>query len=254
MIPKTAGVPVLMAVALLAAGCVSTTTGDVQSEVSDEDAASRYYELGVRYYRNGKYGLARDRLERALELDPRHAKAHSTLALTYVELDNLRLANEHSERSVRYAPNDVDVRNAHAVFLCQQRRYDDAREHFERSLRVPENDDPEIMLTNAGVCMLQKPDPELAEEYFRKALDRKPGYGEALMQLAFLKHDQEDDLGARAFLQRFLSRNPATPEVLYLLMQVERDVGDDRASAEYAMRLLREFPDSSEAERVRQGT
>lgn len=244
----------LVGAGLMAAACVSTTTGDVPPETSAREAAQNYYRLGVRYYRNGNYEFARDRLERAVELDPRHAKAHSTLALTYVELDNMRLASEHFERSVRLASSDVDVRNAYAVFLCQRRRFDEAREQFERALRLPENDDPEIVLTNAGVCMSQKPDAELAEEYFRRALEEKPGYGEALLQLSLLKRGEGDHLAARAFLQRYLSRNTATPTVLYLLVEVEKALGDQRASGEYAMRLLREFPESPEAEHLRRGT
>lgn len=244
----------LVVAAALASACVtSTTTGSVKSESSDREAAQSYYQLGARYYRNQKYDFARDRLERAIDLDPGHAQAHSTLALTYVELDNTRLASEHFERSVRLAPNNMNVRNNFAVFLCQQRRFDEAEEQFERAVQIPENDDPEIMLTNAGVCMSQEPDLESAEAYFRQALERKPAYGEALLQLAVLKRNQDNNLAARAFLQRFLATNPATPAVLYLAMQVETDIGDERASGEYAMRLLREFPKSTESRYLREG-
>jgi type IV pilus assembly protein PilF len=246
-------VPAIVAAGVLAAACVSTTTGSVPPETSDKEAAQNYYQLGTRYYRNGKYDFARARLERAVELDPGHAEAHSTLALTYVKLDNLRLATEHYDRSVRIAPNNANVRNAYAVFLCQRRRFDEAEQQFARALAIVENDDPEIVLTNAGVCVTQKPDIERAETYFRKALDEKPGYGEALLQMSLLKREQNDNLAARAFLQRYFSTNPATAPVLYLALQVERELGDDRASGEYALRLLQEFPKSLEARYVREG-
>ena len=42
----------------------------------------------------------------------------------------------------------------------------EAQKQFERIARNAENDDPEIALTNAGVCMAQKPDLELAEDFF----------------------------------------------------------------------------------------
>jgi len=251
---KLAVSPVLVLAAVLSSACVtSTTTGSVKAETSDVEASRSYYQLGARYYRNQKYEFARDRLERAIELNPRNAQAHSTLALTYVELDNLRLATEHFDRSVRLAPNNVDVRNAYAVFLCQQRRFDEAEEQFARSLSIPENDDPEIMLTNAGVCVSQKPDAQRAEAYFRKALEHKPAYGEALLQMALLKREAGDNLAARGFIQRFLATNSATAPVLYLAYQVEAEAGDERSSGEYAMRLLREFPKSTEARYLREG-
>lgn len=236
---------------LLAAGCVtSTTTGSIPVKSNDADAAALNYQLGARYYRNGNYELARDRLLLSTDLNPRNAVAHYTLALTYEKLDNIRLATESYERSVRMAPRDYNVLNAYAVFLCNQGKYDDAQRFFDRAIRVEENDDAEVTMTNAGVCMNQKPDPVLAEQYFRDALTLKPGYGEALLQLSLLKFAGEDYLGARAFLQRYLSSNIPTAGVLYLGVRIEEELGDDRARTDYSNRILREFPESAEARRI----
>lgn len=234
---------------ILLSGCVQTTSG-VPPESDDDNAARQYYQLGARYYRNGNYELAKERLQRAINLDPRMAIAHSTLALTYEQLDNIRLATQHYDKAVRYAPNSPDVRNTYAVFLCRQQRFDEATEQFERAAGIPENDDAEITLTNAGVCLAQKPDYELAEGFLREALKHKANYGEALIQLAALKYQTEDYLPARAFLQRYLATNRALPEVLYLAVQVEEALGDEQARSEYASQLLREFPESAQARRV----
>ena len=43
-------------------GCVSTTSGPPQSEPDEDEAANLLYQLGARYYRNGEYELARERL------------------------------------------------------------------------------------------------------------------------------------------------------------------------------------------------
>lgn len=239
-----------LAVASLLAACISTTTGRPRAEpASDEEAAEQYYQLGARYFRNGNYELARDRLKRALELDPGMALAQSTLALTYERLGNQRLAAENYRRAVRLEPDNVDVRNAYAVYLCQQRRFDDANEQFQRARRVQDVERPEVMLTNAGVCMAQKPDLELAEQYFREALEFRSTYGEALLQLTLLKRRQREHLASRAFLQRYLAANPPSPSVLWMGVAIERDIGDERAATEFGNRLLREFPESPEARR-----
>jgi type IV pilus assembly protein PilF len=238
--------------ASLSSGCVTeTTVSNVsESKADDSDAAELNYQLGARYLRNGNYELARDRLLNSIELEPRNAVAHYTLALTYEELDNLRLATESYKNAVRIAPRDFNVQNAYAVFLCKQGEYDEARKHFDRAIQIPENDYSEITSTNAGVCMMQKPDPALAEEYFRQALERKPTYGEALLQLSVLKYSEEDYLAARAFLQRYLSANIPTANVLYLGVRIERELGDDRARTDYSNRILREFPNSAEARSI----
>ena len=238
---------------LSAAGCISsTTTSSVSFEEPGDaddagDAAIQYYQLGARYYHRGSYELAKDRLKLALELDPKMANAHFTLALTYEQLQNDRLAEEHYREAVRVGPNNYDARNAYAVYLCRQEKYDEAVKQIDRALKIEEYDSRYVMLTNAGACMTRKPDYEKAEEYFRKALQLRPTYAEALVQMAAMKFKTEEYLSARAFLQRYLSTNKTSPGVLFLAIQIEEALEDDRASTDFTNQLLREFPASPEA-------
>lgn len=105
-------------------------------------------------------------------------------------------------------------------------------------------------MTNAGVCMMQKPDQAAAENYFRAALDRKSEFGEALIQMSLLKFAETDYLAARAFLQRYLSSNVPSAGVLYLGVRIEEELGDKRAQTDYSNQILREFPESPEARRI----
>jgi len=239
-------------VCLLATGCVTTTTttGGVKPDADKGDAAELNYQLGARYYRNGNYELARDRLMYSIELDSKNAVAHYTLALAYEALGNLRLATESYEQAVRVSPKDYKVQNAYAVFLCNQGDFDKAGEHFANAAKIIDNDNAEITLTNAGVCMMQKPDQVRAEAFFREALEYRVNYGEALIQLCVLKFAQGDYLASRAFLQRYLGSNIPTAGVLYLGTRIEDKLGDERAKTEYSNRLLREFPASPEARRI----
>lgn len=237
------------------AACVATTqrTNVRQMEPSG-DAGDINYQLGTEYYRKGNFELARDRLERAIAQEPRNADAHSALAMTFVQLGNDRLATDSFARATRLAPNSITVRNAFAVYLCQQGRYDDARAQFDRAIAIPENDDPYIMMTNAGVCVANKPDLELAEKYFRDALAVRPSFGEALIQLAALKHRTDENLQARAFIQRYFATNAPSSGILYLAVQIETQLGDERAATDYMNQLLGDFPESAEARlMLRQG-
>lgn len=241
---------IFVAAASFLAGCItSESSGRANSTpVTKEDASDQNYQLGARYYGNGSYELARDRLTRATELNPKNANAHSMLGLTYSKLGNSRLATENFERAVKIAPDNFDVRNAYAIYLCDQNDFDEAREQFDRAIRVRENDNAEIMMSNAGVCMSKKPDYEAAEKYFRDALETRPTYGEALIQLAALKHTTGEHLTARAFVQRYLAVNETSSAVLYLALQIEDALDDERAATDYSNQLLRDFPDSREAQ------
>ena len=243
----------IFAACFLLEACVSTTTGPVVSEPDDKDAAAVNFQLGIQYFSRGNYELARDRLLLSIELDPSRAIVWSTLATTYEQLGILRLAEESHDKALRTGPRNFDVQNRYAVFLCGQRRFDDAEKQFERSISAATNDFPELMMTNAGVCMSQKPDYAKAESYFRRALERRQNYPEALLQLALLKHQTGDDLTARAFLQRYRSTNPATPGVLYLCVLIEDKLGDKKASGACSNELLRDFPGSEESRRILSG-
>lgn len=247
---KSDQILILVSSFLLLAGCISTTTGPAEVEADPEQAAELNYQLGARYYRQGSYALARDRLLYSLELNPRNAVAYSVLALTYEQLDSVRLATEAYEDAVRVAPRNYDILNTYAVFLCRQGDHDEGVKYFERAAEATENDDEEIALTNAGMCMREKPDLAAAEGYFRRALEYKATYGEALINLALMKNQQQDYMSSRAFIQRYLSSNPPSASVLYLAWQNEVELGDDRATAEYANRILREYPQSAEARQV----
>lgn len=248
---KSALLSCLPVAVLLLAGCVSTNTAPDKPPADSQQAAQRHYQLGVEYYKKGSYDLARDRLSRAIDFDPDMAIAHTLLALTYIQLENKRLATQHYEKAVKLEPGDVNVRNAYAIFLCAEKKFDDAKKQFDRAIGVYDNDEKQIMMTNAGVCMINKPDYELAEQYLRDALAFKSSYSEALLQLAILKYKTEDFLRARAFLQRYMVSNPSSPQVLYLCSQVERELGDDRASTDCLNDLLRDHPNSSEAQYVK---
>mgnify|MGYP000712375505 CR=1 FL=1 len=226
---------------------VTTSTTSADTEADEENAAALNYQLGAQYLRNGNFERARDRLLLSIELDPRNAVAHYTLALVYENLDNMRLATESYENAIRIAPRDHKVLNAYAIFLCKQGDFENARNYFDRAIKVPVNDNSYMTMTNAGVCMMQKPDVELAEQYFRQALERKSDHGEALLQMSLLNFTNGDYLGARAFLERYLGTNVPSAGVLLLGVRIEERLGNERARTAYADQILRDFPQSPEA-------
>ena len=88
------------------AGCVSSTTGTPAREADNREAAEFNYQLGQQYFQKQSYELALDRLQRAIELDPRSAKSQLMLGMTYDALQNERLARQSYDEAIRIA-NDT---------------------------------------------------------------------------------------------------------------------------------------------------
>ncbi|MEM1262209.1 MAG: type IV pilus biogenesis/stability protein PilW [Pseudomonadota bacterium] len=229
------------------AACVTTSDVSNVSKGSSNDAAEINYQLGAQYLRQGNLKLARERLERSIEQNPNLPGSHIALALVHEQTGNVDRANDEYRRALKVAPSNPNALNSYAVFLCKQRRYDEGQRYFLRAAEVPENLAPEVAYTNAGVCALETPDPESAEQHFRTALVRNPEFADALLQMAALSLSRDDALRARAFVARFESVHTMTPESLLLAVRVEQAGGDRPAMRRYAERLRRNFPESREA-------
>lgn len=234
-------------------GCITESSGGREFKQSPTDAAAYNYQLGVEYLKNGNLQLARERLESSVEQDPTEAVAYSTLAIVYQRINEPKLADKAYRDAIRVAPNDGAVQNSYAVYLCGRKEFRDAEKMFLKAARNPLYSTPALAMTNAGVCMLERPDEAEAERYFRGALEVSKDYPNALFELARLKLSQDNALSSRAFLQRLMAGRTAPANVLLLAWQVEKALGDNQAADDFASELKRRFPESRQALAVSRG-
>lgn len=77
-----------------------------------ERAAADLFERAGRLFEAGQIGEAKELLEKAVEADPEHAKAHYLLGLCLVNTGDSVAARDHLTRFVEMAPDDPDVATA----------------------------------------------------------------------------------------------------------------------------------------------
>lgn len=224
----------------------SSTVREQQSAASS--AASVNVQLGAGYMGQGKNELALAKLNRALEQDPKLPSAHYVIAILYERLGIIDKADMHYQRAVSLAPDDPEAHNNYGTFLCGQNRLKEADAQFLAAVKDPLYKTPEFAYTNAGVCALHVPDEAKAEQYFRKAVEANPQFGNALYELAQLNYNKKNYLPARAYLQRHLEAAPHSAAALWLGVRIERALGDKSAVADYARLLKTNFPNSKEVE------
>lgn len=237
------------AAAATLSACVSTSS--VQ-QPSDDEAAVANMNLGIGYLRQGRPDAAVDALERAVDLNPRLANAHSALALAYDQLDEVSQAESHHRRATQIDPGNADVQNSYAVFLCRQGRWADAQRYFERALDDERSGLRAATLVNAGNCARSANELAKAEENYRAALEIDASNADAMAGMVEVAIRNENFLQARAFIQRLFVTSRPTSYHLLVCYIVESRLGDTAAADSCARQLRGSFPNSTEAVRLRE--
>ena len=212
-----------------------------------DEAARIHTELGQHYLQSGDLQTAMSKLQKALQFDDDYAPAHTVIAVVYEKINDLTHAEQHYRRAVELEPAKGGPNNNLGAFLCREGRGAEAEPYFRKAVADPFYSTPDVALTNAGVCQLKSHDVAAAERDFRDALQRNPGNGEALFQLANTLYLNNDAFRARAFLQRFDALGHPTPDSFRLGYLIETRLGNTEAAQNYRQRLLSQFPDSEQA-------
>lgn len=246
---------VLLLATVALAGCATSSQRDsprTSAAGRKASAAEINVSLGQSYMRQGKLEIAKEKLDRALALDPKLPDAHTVMAVLYEQINDPASAAKHYQRASELAPKTGVVNNNYGAFLCKRGQYEAADKLFARALQDPFYDTPAVALTNRGTCAQKWKKPALAEESFRKALQITPNQPDALLALADILYRKGDFFRARAFVQRHDAGGRAGPDALLLAMQIEEALGDRRAATDYQKRLLQQYPESEQAQNLKQ--
>ena len=227
-------------------GCNTTGGRNLQPNTTTNDVALTNLNLGIAYMQRGDYEKSLEKLNKARQADPGYYATYNAYGLLYQLLGEPREAEENFKKALNLNHNDSATKNNFGRFLCQQGRYKEAEETFMQAAANPLYETPEVAISNAGTCAFRNGDKELAEKYFRRALDRNPRIPSVLLQMSQLSYDKGNYLSARGYLQRYLEVSNHTPVSLWLGIRIERELGDKNAEASYKLLLRNNFPDSDE--------
>lgn len=234
----------VLCAASIGAGC--TSADSPRFDQQPERASEINLELGVDYLRRGDLKMAKQKIDRAVEQNPRNAMAQATAGLLYHRLGEPNKANSYFERAVSLDSKNPDILNNFAVVLCQQDRFERGEKYALQTTTNRLYETPERGYLNAGNCARSAGNLARAEEHYRRALQVRPKFGAALFEMANLELKQSNHMSARAFLERYLQVSRADAVALWLGVQIERGLGNAAAAGEYAQRLKNEYPTAAE--------
>jgi len=234
----------LLALVMVLGACSSNKSKFAKQE--EGDPAEVNTQLAIEYMREGMYEASMEKFKKALKQNPDLQIAHTSLAILYERLGENQLAEKHYLKAYNINRKDPLTLNNYGQFLCRSGQLKRADKMFAEAIKDPLYRHPETVYTNAGICAHMRPDLELADSYFRKALQVNPKYPPALREMARISFAQEKYLATRAYLQRLQEVTTLTPEYLWIGVRAEEALGDKNAVSSYALVLKNQHPESDE--------
>jgi len=230
--------------------CSSKEEVVFEKKVSEPDliqASALNVQLALGYIEREQLGIAQEKLDKAIEQNPKNVDAYTTMAYLKRIVKEYDAAEDYYLDALDIKGNDPNIHNNYGGLLCQMGRFDDALKEIGKAYKDPFYETPYLAYANAGTCLLDKGDYKQAEQMLRKALREKPNYAGALLSMAEIGVKTEKYLMARAYIQRFHAVAKPSAESLWLQIQAERALGAKEHYLKYARQLLNDFPDSDEA-------
>ena len=230
--------------------CSSNKDIVVEKRVQQPDlkqAALLNVQLAISYIEREQYGVAQEKLDKAIEQDPENVDAYTSMAYLKRKVNEFEQAENYYLEALEIKSTNPNIHNNYGGLLCQMGRYDDALEEIKLAYEDPFYETPYLAYANAGICLLDKGDYKQAEKMLRKALRDQPNYAGALIAMAEIGIKMEKYLMARAYIQRYHAIVQPSAESLWLQIQSEKALGAQEHYIKYARKLLNDFPDSDEA-------
>jgi len=218
-----------------------------------------FYLRGRQYFhqhRRKAHEYARQMFERAIELDPGYALAHSGVAdccsFLYQYFDaspsNLKRADAASRRALELAPSLAEAHASRGLAVSLSGRYDEADTEFEMAMKL----DPksfEAAYFYARSCVAQGKNEEAAKWYERAIAVRPDDFAAlALLATTYLSLGRTDDsiqTSRRAYdtARKHLELTPDDPRALYMGAMSLSALGESEKARDWNRRALAMDPD-----------
>jgi eukaryotic-like serine/threonine-protein kinase len=191
----------------------------------DDRLPSTFVTLGRIHDAAGKYDLAVQEFQHALQLDARNADAIGGLALAQEKAGRLDEAEKALERSIALRPDYWDGYNSLGLFYDRQNRFEEAIKQLKRAAELtPDNAQ---VLFNLGAVYADTGDAKnfpAAETALRKSIELGPSYP-AYANLGYLYFLGKRYADAAAMTEKALRLNDQN-------YQVWRNLGEDYSWAQ----------------------
>ena len=238
-----------LSLALLMSGCViNNAPADAWPK---KERTQAHINLGMNYLQRGRLDIARESFEKALEIHSRSSGAYHGLGLVEAKALNLSLARDYLQRSVQLDSSNLRAKSDFAVILCDTGSVTRGIELLEATQLQVGTISLGARLA-LGRCYEANHELQKAEQAYKEVLAENPLVRQALFSLGRLKYKSKSYLSARAFMQRYFATNTVSSEALLLAANIEQKLNNLEARNQYAKQLWSRYPKSKQATQARE--
>jgi type IV pilus assembly protein PilF len=243
----------ILLLSLFVSACTTTNTNnDAKSDEVTSELVQRHLDLAVGYLRNRDYQRAKEKLAKALDIEPRNADALATYGLVFQLEGELDLAEEYFKQAIRYDPQSARIRNGYGAFLFSQKRFQEAVEQLSKASEDRFYSNRPTVFENLGVAYKRVGDTEGAEFAFTRATQLNPQQPRALIELGDIRFDQRNYIQSRDYYRRYSQVGPATAKSLWLCVRISKIFHDANEEASCSEALEGIFPASDEYQQYKE--
>lgn len=197
--------------------------------------------LGNLFIKNKQYREARDRFQKALDVDPKYPAAIFGMAQSYELENNWSAARTGFERLLELDPRDSKAHFHLGDIALAEERYDEALSHFQKATDL---DATQATAHNRlGASLLEMKQYDRAEQEFRKALVLNDRIPNAHFNAGLVHEDRGDDAGAMLEYRKELELYPETYPAHFNLGRIYRKQGNLEGERSELRSCVQQKPD-----------
>ncbi len=227
----------VMITSLLLAGCAHEGQSAYIAPEDTVRAAQLNVQLGMTYLQNQQMALAKQKLLKAVALDPTLPDAHYSLGYYFETVGQTQDAQREYQTALKLAPDNAEVLNSYGVFLCKIKQYAQADHYFQKAIAEIDYTDVGVAYQNAGLCSIDAGKSKQAADYFIQAIRQNPKLATSHLKLAELRYAQQNYTQATLNLQQYHQLAQPTAESLQLAIQLAQQTGDQSEVASLTLQL-----------------
>jgi len=197
--------------------------------VYDQEAPMVRLRLAAEYLKQGMIAESLAQAEEAVSKDSQNIDAHLFLGGVYSSMKMYSKALNEYLTVMKIEPKNTEAPLYIGALYSEQKQFENAVKYFESLVKNPDYTTPHLAHYYIGRVRMEMPDPKsknMAEVSFKKALELRPDFVDALLSLGSLYSKQKKEEKAITLYREYQKENPPNSRIAEILSQVFIEKGE----------------------------